>query len=158
MEAPKSSRMPVGTLFVLAACLTAIMGYEGHKEEAYLDSVGVPTIGYGTTEGVELGQRVTAAEAEQLLLRDATQVGDAIKTCVTVPLHQYEYDAFVSLAYNIGGGAFCKSTLVKKLNAGDYTGACNEIPRWVYAGGQKLHGLEIRRERERKTCLGETMP
>jgi lysozyme len=148
--------MAIGALFVMAASLAAIAGYEGYQEEAYLDATGVPTIGYGTTAGVELGQHATTAEAEALLRRDATAAGEAIKRCVTVPLHQYEYDAFVSLAYNIGASAFCRSTLVKKLNAGDYKGACDELPRWVYAGGQRLRGLEVRRERERKTCLGET--
>ena len=79
----------------------------------------------------------------------------ALKQCVRVSLHQYECDAFVSLAYNIGSGAFCGSTLVRKLNAGDYAGACAEIDRWVYAGGKRLPGLVKRRAEERARCEGK---
>jgi lysozyme len=71
-----------------------------------------------------------------------------------VPLHQHEYDAFLSLAYNIGAGAFCGSTLVRKLNTGDYTGACAEILRWDKFQGQPLRGLTLRRQAEHRQCLG----
>ncbi|MCG9123095.1 glycoside hydrolase family protein [Laribacter hongkongensis] len=81
----------------------------------------------------------------------------ALKQCVCVSLHQYEYDAFVSLAYNIGSGAFCGSTLVRKLNASDYAGACAEIDRWVYAGGKCLPRLVKRRAEERIRCEGQNL-
>jgi lysozyme len=151
------NRKPIYALCggVVAVVLALIAGFEGFREEAYLDSAGVPTIGYGTTLGVEMGDTITREMAEEMLLRDTSYAGDAVERCVHVPLAPNEYAAFVSLAYNVGGGAFCRSTLVRKLNAGDYTGACNELPRWVYAGGQRLRGLEIRREKERRLCLGE---
>lgn len=78
----------------------------------------------------------------------------AIKECVAVPLHQHEYDAYLSLAYNIGPTAFCGSTLVRKLNAQDYTGACREILRWDRFKGQPLRGLTLRREGEYRQCMG----
>jgi lysozyme len=145
--------MFAGGFAVCVALLGMIAGHEGYSEEAYLDSAGVPTVGYGTTLGVKMGDTITREMAEALLMRDAEFAGEAVKRCVKAPLYQHEYDAYVSLTYNIGSGAFCRSTLVKKLNAGDYTGACNELPRWVYAGGKRLRGLEIRREKERQMCL-----
>ncbi|MDR0250185.1 MAG: lysozyme [Burkholderiales bacterium] len=147
--------MPIYALLCGAAVIASIAGYEGYSDVAYLDSAGVPTIGYGTTQGIKLGDTITREFATELLQRDATYAGEAIKRCVSVPLYQHEYDAYVSFAYNVGGAAFCSSTLVKKLNAGDYVCACNELPRWVYAGGQRLRGLEIRREQERRMCLGK---
>nr|WP_276554179.1 lysozyme [Cupriavidus gilardii] len=77
-----------------------------------------------------------------------------VNSCVRVPLTDGQRTAFVSFTYNVGRGAFCGSTLVRKLNAGDYVGACNELPRWVYAKGVKLPGLVNRREQERALCLG----
>jgi lysozyme len=71
-----------------------------------------------------------------------------------VPLHQHEYDAMIGLSYNIGGSAFCNSTLVKKLNAGDYQGACKEILRWDHFQGKPLRGLTIRRQKEYQQCIG----
>ncbi|MDR0251546.1 MAG: lysozyme [Burkholderiales bacterium] len=150
------ARVGIIGLVLSAIGFGSLKVYEGYSETAYLDSAGVPTIGYGATSGVQTGDTITREEAEALLLRDAGVAGDAILRCVTVPLAQHEYDAYVSFAYNVGGGAFCKSTLVRKLNAGDYTGACNELQRWVYVGGQRLRGLELRRESERQMCLGET--
>jgi len=69
-------------------------------------------------------------------------------------LFQYEWDAYVSWAYNVGAAAACKSTLVKKLNRSDYVGACNELLRWNRAGGRVLPGLVKRRKAERNMCLG----
>jgi lysozyme len=149
--------MAVGFFSVCVALLGVIAGYEGYSDDAYLDSAGVPTIGYGTTLGVKMGDTITRETAEAYLLRDTGYAGDAVARCVKVPLYPHEYRAYVSLAYNIGGGAFCKSTLVRKLNSGDYAGACNELPRWVYAGGKRLRGLEIRRADERRRCLGEEL-
>jgi lysozyme len=87
-------------------------------------------------------------------LADVQQFEGALKRCVRIPLHQHEYDAFLSLAYNIGSGAFCSSTLVRKLNAGDYAGACAEILRWDRFQGQPLRGLTLRRQAEHRQCLG----
>lgn len=115
----------------------------------------VPTIGFGTTGGVNLGDKITPPKALGRALTDVQKFEGAIKQCVTVPLHQHEYDAYVSLTYNIGAGAFCKSTLVKKLNAGDYSGACEQILVWDKFKGKPLRGLTIRRQEEYKKCTGQ---
>jgi lysozyme len=87
-------------------------------------------------------------------LTDIQKFEGALSRCVTAPLHQYEYDAFVSLSYNIGASAFCGSTLVKKLNSGDYAGACAEILRWDKFQGKPLRGLTLRRQSEYELCTG----
>lgn len=147
-------RMTIGALSLSAAGLIAIASYEGFSDQAYIPVEGdVPTIGFGSTEGVEMGDTITVPEALERLRRDVGDAESAIGRCVKVPLSQGEYDAFASLAFNIGSNAFCTSTLVKRLNAGDYDGACEEIRRWVYAGGQKLEGLVNRREAEYQMCM-----
>ena len=150
----RPSRFAVGALSLSAAGLLAIAGYEGFREEAYIPVEGdVPTIGFGSTQDVRLGDKITVPEALERLRRDVGDAESAIGRCVKVPLSQGEFDAFASLAFNIGSNAFCTSTLVKRLNAGDYDGACAEIRRWVYAGGQKLEGLVNRREAEYQMCM-----
>ena len=89
-----------------------------------------------------------------MAIRDVQAFEGAIKECVIVPLHQYEYDAYVSLSYNIGAKAFCRSTLVKRLNEERYTEACNQILRWDQYKGKPLSGLTKRRQEEYKKCLG----
>lgn len=149
-------RMLIAALSLSAAGLVGILSSEGYSDRAIIPVPGdVPTIGFGTTEGVKPGDTITPPQAVARALRDVTKYEGAIKRCVTVPLHQREYDAYASLAYNIGSGAFCASTLVRRLNAGDYLGACDEILRWDRFKGQPLRGLTIRRQAERRTCLGE---
>lgn len=150
-------RTIIAALSLSAAGLVGIALHEGYSDNAIIPIPGdVPTIGFGTTEGVRLGDTITPPKALERALKDAGKFEGAMKRCVTVPLHQHEYDAYVSLAYNIGETAFCNSTLVRKLNAGDYEGACNEILRWNRAGGREVRGLTIRRQREHGKCLGAT--
>ncbi len=148
------TRITVAALAVSAAALVGIATHEGYRGEAYKDAVGVPTIGFGETAGVKPGDRTTPERALVQLLSSTEKHADAIRQCIKVPLYQHEFDSYVSLAYNIGTGAFCKSTLVKKLNAKDYTGACEEIRRWNRAGGKVLPGLTKRRETEYRMCMG----
>ena len=148
------TRITVAALAVSAAALVGIATHEGYRGEAYKDAVGVPTIGFGETAGVKPGDRTTPERALVQLLSSTEKHADAIRQCIKVPLYQHEFDSYVSLAYNIGTGAFCKSTLVKKLNAKDYTGACEEIRRWNRAGGKVLPGLTKRREKEYRMCMG----
>ena len=147
-------RTKIAMLSASAVALVGLAVHEGYRENAYLDIVGVPTIGYGTTEGVRLGDRTDPIKALERALSDMQKFEGAIKQCVKVPLHQNEYDAYLSLSYNIGSKAFCGSTLVRKLNAGEYKNACDEILRWDRAGGKVVRGLTIRREKEHKQCLG----
>jgi len=113
----------------------------------------VPTIGFGTTSGVKPGDRITPTQALSRAMADIQQYEGAVKQCVKVPLTQNEYDAFISLSYNIGTGAFCRSTLVKKLNQQQYTEACQEILKWDKFNGKPLAGLTKRRQEEYLKCL-----
>ncbi len=149
------NRKHVATISLSATALVALLLHEGYRENAYTPVAGdVPTIGFGTTSGVKLGDRTTPEKALNVALKDIQKFEGALKECVTVPLEQHEYDAYISLSYNIGSNAFCKSTLVRKLNAGDYEGACKEILRWDQFNGKPLAGLTKRRQEEHKKCLG----
>lgn len=150
------SRTTLAALTLSAAALVGIALSEGYSDRAIVPVPGdVPTIGFGTTEGVKMGDAITPPKALERALRDVQKFEGALKRCVQVPLAQYEYDAYISLSYNIGSGAFCGSTLVRKLNAQDYEGACREILRWDRFKGEPLAGLTKRRQREYRQCIGE---
>jgi lysozyme len=149
------NRKHVATISLSATALVALLLHEGYRENAYIPVAGdVPTIGFGTTAGVKLGDRTSPEKALTVALRDVQRFEGSLKDCVTVPLHQHEYDAYISLSYNIGSNAFCRSTLVRKLNAEDYSGACREILRWDKFQGRTLAGLTKRRQEEHQKCLG----
>jgi lysozyme len=148
------TRVKIAALTLSASALVGIAGWEGFKGTAYQDIVGIWTIGFGTTGGVKQGQTIDPVKALQRKMNDVQKFEGALKKCVKVPLHQHEYDAYLSLAYNIGPTAFCNSTLVRRLNSQDYTGACREILRWNRAGGKVVRGLTLRREAEYKQCIG----
>lgn len=154
------ARTAIAALALSAAGLVGLIQHEGYKSAAYIPVPGdVPTIGHGTTRyedgsAVKLGDRVTPERAQVLLRNDASKLERAVKRCAPVPMYQHEYDAFVSLTYNIGEGAFCKSTLARKLNAGDYAGACREILKWDKFQGKPLRGLTLRRQKEYQLCIG----
>ena len=150
-----STRQSVGGLGIGAALLVSVMVYEGYTDKAVIPVPGdVPTIGVGRTEGVHMGDKTEPVREMMMLLKNLDKYGNGIKACINVPLYQYELDAFVSLAYNIGINAFCNSTLVKKLNAGDYSGACEQIMIWDKFKGKPLKGLTNRRNEEYRTCRG----
>lgn len=123
---------------------------EGLELQAYPDAVHIPTICYGSTYGVKLGQTATLQECEELLVRDATYAGKALDRHVQVQISQRQYDALVSFVYNVGETQFRTSTLLKRINAGQCKLAAAEFDRWVYAKGKKLRGLVRRRANERK--------
>lgn len=149
------TRTQLASLTLSAAALVGIALHEGYSDKAYTPVPGdVSTIGFGTTQGVKPGDSITPPKALQRALQDVQQFEGAIKRCVTAPLHQHEYDAYISLSYNIGQAAFCGSTLVRKLNAQDYAGACKEILRWDRFKGQPLTGLTNRRQAEFQQCAG----
>lgn len=150
-----SQRSNVAALVLSAAALVGIVVHEGYNDNAYIPVAGdVPTIGFGTTGGVKLGDKTTPTKALSRALTDINGFEAALKTCVKVPLHQHEYDAYISLSYNIGSKAFCSSTLVKLLNEGNYEEACKQILRWDKFRGKPLKGLTIRRQSEYKQCIG----
>lgn len=145
------------------AGLAAIKRHEGLRLAAYQDVAGVWTIGYGTTyyrngDKVRPGDAITADEAEALLRDQLEDYADSVRTLVQVPLSQAQFDALVSWTYNLGAGALRDSTMLKKLNAGDYAGAADEMLRWVHAGGRPVAGLRNRREAERQMFLTGVAP
>jgi lysozyme len=149
------SRAQVAGLVLSAAALVGIVMHEGYSSRAIIPVPGdVPTIGFGTTEGVKMGDTITPPKALQRALADIGKFEGALKRCVKAPLFQHEYDAYLSLSYNIGSGAFCGSTLVRKLNAQDYAGACLEILKWDKFKGAALPGLSDRRKQEFRQCKG----
>lgn len=130
-----------------------IKEFEGLRLQAYQDSVGVWTIGYGHTASAGSprpvsGMRITESEAEEILRRDLNQYEDAVTSSVKVPLSSNQFSALVSFTFNLGAGNLRSSTLLRKLNAGDYLGAAHEFSRWNKAGGKVLAGLTRRREAE----------
>jgi lysozyme len=146
----------VAALVISAATLVGIASHEGYVEIATPPVKGdVPTNGFGATKGVREGDRTTPVRALIRLNSEIEEHAQAVRRCAPVPMYQHEFDAYVSLTYNIGQGAFCKSTLAKKLNALDYPGACKEILKWDKFKGQPLRGLTIRRQAEYKQCMGE---
>jgi len=156
MPQERDGRIKIAALALSAAALVSIAVHESYRETAYIPVKGdVPTIGFGTTEGVKPGDRTTPERALVRLLQDANKYEGAVRRCAPVPMYQYEFDAYVSLTYNIGINAFCNSTLARKLNAGDYEGACREILRWDKFQGKPLKGLTIRRQAEYEKCIGK---
>src|SRR5512139_3083606 len=142
------------------AGIDLIKKFEGLRLEAYPDpgSGGDPwTIGYGTTHTalgpVKPGMRITESEAEQLLLSDIRYFEQRVNDLVTVPLTQNQFDALVSLAYNVGDSALASSTLLRELNAGNVQEAADQFTRWVHASGQVLPGLVARRNSERNLFM-----
>lgn len=151
-----SLRITVAALSLSASALVGIALHEGYRSNAYDDGVGVSTVGFGTTEGVKPGDTITVERALVRLNADAERMQQELRECIgDVPMYQREWDAVTSWAYNVGTGAACRSTLVRKLQARDYSDACAELLRWTRAGGRELRGLVKRRQAEYRQCMGE---
>jgi len=130
--------------------LDLLKEFEGLRLEAYQDIGGVWTIGYGHTKTAKADMSITKAGADALLMGDIKWVTEAIERFVSVPLNDNQYSALVSLIYNIGEGAFRKSTLLRHLNNGDYRLASAEFPRWNKVKGVTVRGLTNRRLKEQE--------
>ena len=135
-----------------------ICEFEGKRLVAYDDGVGVWTIGFGTIKypngvRVKKGDTCTLEQAKEYMRHDLIEFEHTVNSSVKVPLNQNQFDALVSLAYNIGSSAFKSSTLVKKLNAGDYQGAADQFNVWINAGGKRMQGLVNRRDKEKLLFL-----
>lgn len=138
--------------------IALIKQFEGCKLTAYQDSVGVWTIGYGWTQPVDgkpirAGMTIKQETAERLLKTGLVSYEGDVSRLVKVVLTQGQFDALVSFTYNLGARSLSTSTLLRKLNAGDYAGAADEFLRWNKAGGKVLNGLTRRREAERALFL-----
>lgn len=140
---------------VIAAAIGLVAAWEGRSLVAYVDPVGIPTICDGYTHGVKPGDVAAPERCDALTEQEVRKALAVVDRSVPQPLPDGVRVALASFVYNVGPGAFGGSTLVRKLRAGDLAGACNQLPRWVYAGGKKLRGLERRREAERQICLSD---
>jgi lysozyme len=147
-------RIQVAALSLSAMGLIGIAAHEGYRDVAYTPVPGDRlTIGFGDAQGVREGQRTDPVRALIRLGGQVSQFERELKACVgDVPMHQSEWDALVSITLNIGSNQICRSTLVRKLKAGDYAGSCREYDRWVYFQGRVLPGLVKRRAEERALC------
>lgn len=133
--------------------LDLIKRFEGLRLVAYkvVPTEKHYTIGYGHYgQDVKASMRITEERAEELLKQDVSSFVNGVNQCVKVRLNQNQFDALVSFTYNVGIGALIKSTLLEKLNQGDYKGASNEFPRWNKSGGRVLNGLVTRRKVEKE--------
>lgn len=151
-------------------CVDLIRKWESCQLAAYLDPIGIPSIGYGHTRGVSKAdvvnrRTISPQDAERLLMEDLEDAVSILRNSVTVDLTPYQFGALVSFVYNVGGGRKASpgdpgkdgfvtlkngapSTMRRKLNSGDHDGAALEFHKWVYAGGQRLNGLVSRRAQE----------
>jgi lysozyme len=142
-------------------CIDLIEISEGFSEVPYLCPAGIVTIGFGSTRDYDgkpitnSHAKITKEEAESLMRATLTTYEDAVTRYVTVPINQNQFDALVDFAYNAGAQNLRTSTLLKKLNMGDYAGASGEFKKWVYGGGRLLRGLAIRRLAEQRLFDGE---
>ena len=138
-----------------AIALVVIAHFEGVRYEPYRDVAGVLTVCYGHTgKDIIQGKTYTQQECDALLQNDFIKTQQQVDALIKVPLDDYTKAALYSFAFNVGMTAFARSTLLKKLNADDRAGACEEIKRWVYAGGMVWRGLVSRREAESALCHG----
>ncbi|QPT15468.1 lysozyme [Serratia rubidaea] len=140
-----------GGAMAIAAVLIADL--EGVRYEPYYDVAGVLTVCYGHTGAdIVLGKKYTEAECRVMLDKDLVPFARSVERSVKVPASEYQRAALISFSYNVGGHAFENSSLLRKLNAGDYSGACDGLRQWIYAGGKQWRGLMNRREIEHAVC------
>lgn len=140
----------------LAAAAIALVGaWEGLRTVAYKDIVGVPTVCFGETRGVKMGDRYTVDDCKVMLGDGLIEFEAGMRKCLRAPdqIPDGPYVAFLSLSYNIGTGAFCRSSVRRYANDGHYVDACDAILMWNKAGGKVIKGLMNRRLHERRICL-----
>ena len=142
-----------GAIAIATVMLSGKDGLEGREYVAYRDVVGVLTVCDGHTgSDIIPGKRYTDKECDTLTRADLTRIARQVDQHIRVPLTETQRAAIYSFAYNVGAAATINSTMLRKLNARDYGGACAELKRWVYAGGQKWKGLMNRRDVEYEVC------
>ena len=134
-----------------SAGLAVLTQREGRRNQAYLDSRGIPTIGVGHTgPEVRLGLAWSDEQVEAALASDVAWAENEVNRCVNVPMTQNQFDALVSFVFNLGSRAFSSSTLLKSLNSGSYMGAATQFPRWDLVAGRQSEGLLRRRVAEQE--------
>lgn len=148
--ATRRTKVAAGTLAVV---IPFVALYEGLRNVAYRDPVGIPTICFGHTENVRMGDYRTTEECKAMLIPELEKANYAVSNCLHDPISDRQRAGFVSLVYNAGPKAVCGSTLQRRWNSGDRRGACDAILMWKYAKGVELPGLVRRRKEERELCL-----
>jgi lysozyme len=155
---PKKTLIALIGAAAVAVCVPLVQEHEGNIPKAYFDVVGVPTMCFGSTEGVTAqdvlaGRTYTTEECRNALERDLVRHAEAVLRCTPeLRDHPNQLSAATSLAYNIGSNAYCSSTVARLFNAGDWAGACAGFGVWKMAGGKVIPGLVNRRANERRLC------
>jgi lysozyme len=155
MAASRLRRAGIAAAALLALAVSFIGGKEGLELVAYRDIVGVPTVCFGETRGVHMGDRYTIEECRTMLGDGLEEFATGMEACLRAPdtLPGKSYVAFLSAAYNIGRKAFCGSSMARRWNAGNLAGACDALLLWNKAAGKVIAGLTRRRQEERALCL-----
>lgn len=149
----KTRLVQVGAAGVIAAAGALAYYFEGEHHTPYLDPIGIPTVCVGETgQVVVLGKTYAPEECARLYVDSLNIAASHVQRC-TPGVPEGMKPALISFTFNVGGGAYCRSTLARKANAGDLVGACKELLRWTYAGGRQLPGLVARRKAEADQCL-----
>jgi len=154
------NKKQVGIAAAVAAALSLatpfVASWEGKRNVAYRDVAGIPTICYGSIRGVQMGDRKTDAECTALLSTEIREHMEPVLRCTPILAdgrHPYQLAAATSLAFNIGGDAYCRSTVARRFNAGNIRAGCDAFLMWNRAGGRVVQGLTNRRQAERRQCL-----
>jgi len=154
-----NNKKVIASAIFSAAGLILLAIHEGFSPTPYIDTGGVITNGFGNANR-DAHKTVTVVQALEDLKINASSAGQAVSKCVLTTMTQNQYDAYVSFAYNIGNRAFCNSTMVRKANAGDAVGSCNEFKRWQFVAGKDCRiassncsGIVKRRKAELALCL-----
>jgi lysozyme len=153
--APKGKPRIAASTALAALCCTLLIGFEGMRTQAYIPIPGdVPTACVGETKGIRMGMTFTKPQCEAMLLKRLVEdFAPAMERCVTRPMGDDVYAAFLSLSYNIGSAGFCRSSVVRLYNAGERRGACHAMLAFDKAGGRVVPGLQKRRRAEEALCL-----
>ena len=150
------SKLVAGVLSLAMAMTAAfVTPWEGRRNEPYTDIAGVPTVCVGHTGSDVESRRYSDAECDELLQKDLAAANATVRRCISVPMTTGQEAALTSATFNIGPSVVCGSTLARLANSGNWAGACAQLDRWVYAGGQRVAGLVRRRTAERALCEGK---
>lgn len=153
LRARISAAIGGGAIAIATVMLSGNGGLEGREYVPYKDVVGIITVCDGHTgKDIIPNKRYSDAECDALTKADLERIAKQVNPSIKVKTTETQLAAIYSFSYNVGANAFINSTMLKKLNAGDYAGACDELKRWVYAGGKKWKGLMNRRDVEYEVC------
>lgn len=153
-ELKKQTSSKKALVVVLAVGMITV--WEGLQRVAWHDPIdppGINTVCYGHIEDVEIGDTYTKTQCEEMLASDLPRYQAMVDRCIKVPMPPHRHAAMISFTYNVGGGALCRSSVARKLNAGDVQGGCDALLLYNRANGKEIRGLSRRRHAERKYCL-----